>query len=154
MALKLLPRELMREKEAKTRFIREAQTAAALDHPHIATIFEINEEDERVYISMALIEGQNLREKIAQGPLKIEEAVDIAIQVAEGLKAAHALVYNNKLKEAKKLLDSMAEKYSDQPFALLGTALRYTIIKEKQEALKSITENVEKAAEMDHVLAW
>jgi len=67
---------------------------------------------------------------------------------------AHALVCNNKLKEAKKLLNSMTEKYSDQPWALLGKALRHAINKEKQEALKSITEKVEKTAEMDHVTAW
>jgi len=67
---------------------------------------------------------------------------------------AHALVYNNKIKEAKKLLDSMAVKFSDQPWSLLGKALRHAIGNEKQEALKFITEKVEKTAEMDHVTAW
>jgi serine/threonine protein kinase len=137
VALKFLPRELMREKEAKAMFIREAQTAASLDHPHIATIFEINEEGERVYISMAYIEGQSLREKIAQGPLKIEEALDIAIQIAEGLKAAHARgVVHRDIKPANimltpegqaKIMDFGLAKFAKgadvtQTMAIMGTA--------------------------------
>ncbi len=67
---------------------------------------------------------------------------------------AHALVWNNKLKKATKLFDSIAEKYPDQTWALIGKALRHAINNEKQEALKSITEHVERAVEMDHVTSW
>jgi serine/threonine protein kinase/tetratricopeptide (TPR) repeat protein len=89
VALKFLPLELMRDKEAKERFIQEAQAAAALDHPNICTVYEINESEDQTFISMTYIEGQSLKEKIGSGPLKIEEALDIAIQVAEGLQEAH-----------------------------------------------------------------
>lgn len=89
VALKFLPPEMTRDEEAKERFIQEAQAAAALDHPNICTVHEINEEDGQTYIVMAYIEGQSIKEKIASGPLKTDETLDIAIQVAEGLKAAH-----------------------------------------------------------------
>ncbi len=89
VALKFLPPELMRDNEAKERFVQEAQAAAALDHPNICTIYEINESEGHTYISMAHIKGQSLKEKIASGPVKIEEALDIAIHTAEGLKEAH-----------------------------------------------------------------
>jgi len=67
---------------------------------------------------------------------------------------AHALVFNNQIKEAEKLLDLMAVKFSDQPWSLLGKALNHAIKHEKQEALKYITGKVEKTAEMDHVTSW
>jgi len=89
VALKFLPPELMRNQEAKERLIQEAQAAAALDHANICTVFEINESDGKTYISMAFIEGQSLKEKIAGDPIKIEEALDIAIHTAEGLNEAH-----------------------------------------------------------------
>ena len=89
VALKFMPPELVRDKEAKGRFILEAQTAAALSHPNICTIHEINEEEGRSFIAMEYVEGQSLRGKLEQGPLETEEALDIAIQVAEGLDEAH-----------------------------------------------------------------
>jgi serine/threonine protein kinase/dienelactone hydrolase len=89
VALKFLPAELARHEEAKGRFIREAQAAAALEHPNICTIHEVEEADGLTYIAMAFIEGQTLRERIAQHPLKIGEAVDAAIQIAEALDEAH-----------------------------------------------------------------
>ncbi len=89
VALKFLPQELMRDKEAKERFIQEAQAAAALDHPNICTIYEINESDGQTFISMAYIKGQSLKEKIASGPIILEEVLNITIDIAEGLKEAH-----------------------------------------------------------------
>ena len=89
VALKFLPPELMRDDEAKERFVLEAQAAAALSHPNICTIHEIHEEEGKSFIAMEYIEGQTLRENIKRGPLGINEALDIAIQVAEGLKEAH-----------------------------------------------------------------
>ena len=88
VALKLLPPELSRYPEAKERFIREAQ-AAALDHPHICTIYEAEESNGQAYIAMAYVEGQSLRQRIARGPLPAEETIEIAIQVADGLEEAH-----------------------------------------------------------------
>lgn len=89
VVLKFLPKELTRDEEAKQRFIQEAQAAAALDHPHICTIYEISEVEGQTFISMAFIKGQSLKEKIAARALEPGEALEIAIQAAEGLQEAH-----------------------------------------------------------------
>jgi len=89
VALKFLPRELTRDAQARARFIQEAQAAAALDHPNICAVFEIGEAEGSTYIAMPYVKGQSLKEKIAIGPLSVEEALAIAGQVAEGLKEAH-----------------------------------------------------------------
>lgn len=89
VALKFLPPELTRDKEAKERFFQEAQAAAALDHPNICTVHEIDEAEGKTFIAMAYIKGESLKEKIAQGSMKTDKALEIASQVAEGLKEAH-----------------------------------------------------------------
>ena len=89
VALKFLPSELVSEKEARERFVLEAQAAAALSHPNICTIHEINREEDRSFISMEYVEGKSLRAKIEEGPLELEEALDISVQIAEGLEEAH-----------------------------------------------------------------
>ena len=89
VALKFLPPEFTRDADAKERFAREAQAAAALDHPDICTIYEIDEVQDQIFISMAYIDGERLKDKIDRGPLKLEEALEIAIHVAQGLQAAH-----------------------------------------------------------------
>ena len=89
-ALKFLPPLFSLDAEAKTRFIHEAQSASALDHPNICTVYEINEtENGRSYISIAYYEGETLKSKIEKGKIESEEAVKIILQIAEGLKAAH-----------------------------------------------------------------
>lgn len=88
-ALKFLPPALTRNEEAKERFVREARAAAALDHPNICTVYDVDEYEGQTFMAMAYIEGQSLKEKIAGGPLTVSEAVGIARQVAEGLRAAH-----------------------------------------------------------------
>ncbi len=90
VALKFLPSELTSDQDAKGRFIHEAQAASALDHPNICTIHEINEtHDGSSFIAMACYDGETLKKKIERGPLKIEDAIDIALQVAQGLDKAH-----------------------------------------------------------------
>jgi len=89
VALKFLPAELTHIPEVKARFMREAQAAAALDHPNICTVHEFDESDERTFLSMAYIEGRSLKERIESGPLELEEALKIAAQTAEGLQAAY-----------------------------------------------------------------
>ncbi|MFC2142652.1 protein kinase [Acidobacteriota bacterium] len=89
VAVKLLPPELMGDKEARERFMREAQSAAFLDHPNICTIYEMDETEDQTFISMAYVDGQNLREKVKEGPLSVNDGLDIAIQASEGLAAAH-----------------------------------------------------------------
>ena len=89
VALKFLPPELTHIPEVKERFMREAQAAAALDHPNICTVYEFDEAEETTFISMAYVEGQSLKKKIESGPLELEEALRITTQVAEGLQEAH-----------------------------------------------------------------
>jgi len=89
VALKFLPPELSLHAEALERFVREAQAAAVLDHSNICSVYEVEEAEGMVYIAMAFIEGESLREKIIKQPLGVDEAVEIAAQVAEGLEAAH-----------------------------------------------------------------
>lgn len=90
VALKFLPPELTRDKNAKARFINEAQAASALQHHNICTIHEIDEtEDGWLFISMDCYRGETLRERIAKGPLPVEEAIEFVSQVAAGLSEAH-----------------------------------------------------------------
>ncbi len=89
VALKFLPPELTRDTEAKERFVLEARTAAALSHPNICTIHEISEEEGKSFIAMEYIEGQCLKARMGKEPLKLEEVLEIAIQVAEGMDEAH-----------------------------------------------------------------
>ena len=104
VALKFLPRHMTEDREARTRFEREAKAAAALNHPNIVTVYEIGEHEGQVYIAMEYVEGQTLKElisvnrppstvdrsPIAPGPLPIAQVLDIATQIAAGLAAAHA----------------------------------------------------------------
>ena len=89
VALKFLAAHLLQDEESRARFIREAKAAAALDHPNICTVYEIDEAAGHTFIAMAFIEGETLQQKIEAGPLKIDDSLDIAIQVARGLAAAH-----------------------------------------------------------------
>jgi serine/threonine protein kinase len=89
VALKFLSPQALGSEEEEGRFIYETQSAAALDHSSICTIYEISKAEEHAFIAMAFIEGQSLNGRIESGPLKLDEAVDIAIQVAEGLQDAH-----------------------------------------------------------------
>lgn len=89
VALKFLPKEFTADPEAKERFIQEAQAAGALDHPNICTVYEIDEVNGQTFIVMAYIEGQNLKDRFKSGLLEIEDALEIAIRVAEGLQEAH-----------------------------------------------------------------
>ena len=90
VALKFLPSHLTRDESTRKRFIAEAQTASALDHPNISNIHEINEtEDGQLYICMAYYEGESLRQRIKKGPLTFEESLNIFFQIAQGLNTAH-----------------------------------------------------------------
>ena len=89
VALKFLSHQALEDQDQRARFLREAQAAAGLDHPNICTVYEVDEADGETFIAMAYLEGQSLQDKIANGPLEIDEAVDIAQQVALGLQAAH-----------------------------------------------------------------
>lgn len=89
VAIKLLPQHISENSDERKRFEIEAQAAAALNHPNIATIYNIEDADGELFIVMEYIEGQELKEKLKDGPLSIEEVQSIAIHIAEGLQAAH-----------------------------------------------------------------
>ncbi len=89
VAIKFFSPQYLRAEEEKARFILEARAAAALDHPNICTVHEIDEVDGRTFIVMAYIDGYNLHETLEMGPLNVDDALDTAIQVAEGLQHAH-----------------------------------------------------------------
>ena len=89
VALKFLAPHLLRDEEGRKRFEREAKAAAKLDHPNICTVHEIDEVDGRTFIVMAFLDGRPLSKRIAEGPLKLPEALSIAIQMADGLDTAH-----------------------------------------------------------------
>jgi serine/threonine-protein kinase len=89
VALKFLSEEVSGQEAEKTRFLHEAQAAASLNHPNVCTIHEIAEHEGRPFIAMECVEGESLKDKLDKGPLPIEQALDIAIQVACGLLDAH-----------------------------------------------------------------
>jgi len=90
VALKFLPSAITRDEESKKRFIQEAKSASALDHNNICSIYEINEiEDDQLFIAMAFYDGETLKQRIKNGPLEIDETINISIQIAEGLRKAH-----------------------------------------------------------------
>jgi len=90
VALKFLPPEMQQDAAAHKRFVREARSAAALDHPYICSIHEVGESEGKGFIVMEYVDGLTLKDKLAPGPLPLKEALQIAIEVAEALEAAHA----------------------------------------------------------------
>ena len=123
-ALKLLPPDLTRDATAKKRFLQEAQAASALDHPNICTIYEIGETPEgQLYLAMAYYEGETLRARIERGPLPIAQALDVAIQVGEGLAEAHAAgIVHRDIKPANLMCTKTGMKILDFGLAKLAGA--------------------------------
>ena len=89
VAIKVLPEHLATHPDALARFEREAKAVAALNHPNILGLFDIGQQGAMVYAVMELLEGENLRDRLLQGPLAPRKAIELAVQMAEGLAAAH-----------------------------------------------------------------
>src|SRR5262245_5334686 len=90
VALKVLSTDLVGDADRLQRFVREAKAASALNHPNVATIYDVGESDGIRFIVMEYVEGQTLAQAIGNRPLAVSEIVDIAVQVADALEAAHA----------------------------------------------------------------
>ena len=90
VAIKFLPPEFSGDPQALERFQREARAASALNHPHICTIYEIDDHDSQPFLCMEYLEGETLKHLINNRPVEIDKALSIAVQIAEGLNAAHA----------------------------------------------------------------
>src|ERR1043166_6240349 len=90
-AIKFLPAEVAADPERRRRFLAEAKAASALNHPHVCVVYDVGETDDGLpFIAMEFVEGQSLDALIKQGPLEIARVVQIAIQVADALDAAHS----------------------------------------------------------------
>jgi len=128
VALKFLAPHLLESDEHKQRFLREAKAAASLDHPNICIVHEVGEVDGRVFLTMGYIDGPEVRAKIRERPLKFDEALDIAIQAAEGLRAAHQKgIVHRDIKSSNLMLTSSGQvKIMDFGLAQLASGTRLT----------------------------
>ncbi|PYU70313.1 MAG: hypothetical protein DMG49_11640 [Acidobacteria bacterium] len=132
-ALKFLPTGMAVDRQASERLLKEAQAASRLNHPSIATIYEVNESEELPFIAMELVNGESLKQILQRGALAPQQLLDIARQIAEGLHEAHrAGVYHRDIKPANIMLDSKARvKILD--FGLATLAGRERAIGETEE---------------------
>jgi serine/threonine protein kinase/tetratricopeptide (TPR) repeat protein len=134
VALKFLPQHLTYEAEEKKRFVHEAKSASALNHPNIATIYEIDEFEGQMFMAMEYVEGKTLKQTIGKEPRSIKEVLDIGIQICEGLNMAHEKgVVHRDIKSSNIMLTSRGQvKIMDFGLAKLkgtkeGTNTRSTL---------------------------
>jgi len=140
VAIKVLPKEFARDKERLDRFEREARLLAQLNHANVATLYGLEEHDGQKFLVMELVEGETLAERIAKGPVPVDEAIPLFIQIAEGLEAAHekAIIHRD-LKPANikigpdgkpKILDfGLAKAFQDESRANVAASQSPTLTK-------------------------
>lgn len=114
VALKFLLEQMTADEAEKERFIHEARAASSLNHPNVTTIYEIDEYQGRLFISMEYCPGESLKDLIERRKLKLKEVLDIAIQICGGLTAAHK---KDVVHRAIELLEGIIDRYPDEKFA-------------------------------------
>ena len=114
VALKFLPDHFLDDADRLSRFQREAQVLASLNHPNIAAIYDLQEANDERFLVLELVEGEALADRIARGPIPVDQALSIAHQIAEGLEAAHERsIIHRDLKPANvKITPEAKSKYS------------------------------------------
>ena len=152
VALKFLAPHLLRDEEARKRFEREAKAAAALNHPNVCTVHEIAEVDGRTFIAMAFLEGESLDKKIETGPLKLKDALDIAVQTAKGLQAAHGKkIVHRDIKPANLMIGKDGHvTIMDFGLALLTDRSKLTRLDETMGTVSYMSPEQTYGMELDH----
>ena len=143
IALKFLPAEMAADPQARKRLLKEAQAASRLNHPSIATIYEVNESEDQPFIAMELVTGSTLKQILQKGVLDTAEFLDIARQIAEGLQEAHSTgVFHRDIKPANIMLDGRSRvKILDFGIASLARRDRAGGEAEETFATRSSTQN-------------
>ncbi len=155
VALKFLAPHLVSDEEVRKRFVREAKAAAALNHPNVCTVHEIAEANGRTFIAMAFIEGDSLETKIEAGPLKLKDALDIAIQTAQGLQAAHEKkIVHRDIKPANLMVTGEGSKQlvtiMDFGLALLTDRSKLTQMDETMGTVAYMSPEQAQGMDLDH----
>ena len=152
VALKFLAPHLLKDEEARKRFHREAQAAAALHHPNVCTIHEIGEADGHTFLAMAFLEGETLDNKIEQGPLPLKVALDIARQIALGLEAAHEKgVVHRDIKPGNVMIDAKGQvTVMDFGLALLTEGSKLTKFDTTVGTVAYMSPEQAQGVEVDH----